>query len=59
MPSSNFHPARPSVAAATYSSARAAMRTGLVFRMVSPSDVGKMIKPFVFLDLVDTQEAIG
>jgi hypothetical protein len=28
---------------------------GPVFRMVSPSDVGKMIKPFVFLDLVDTQ----
>jgi redox-sensitive bicupin YhaK (pirin superfamily) len=27
--------------------------------MVSPSDVGKMIKPFVFLDLVDTQEALG
>jgi redox-sensitive bicupin YhaK (pirin superfamily) len=30
-----------------------------VVRMVSPSDVGQMIKPFVFLDLVDTQEAIG
>lgn len=32
---------------------------GPVVRMVSPSDVGKMIKPFVFLDLVDTQEPIG
>ncbi len=32
---------------------------GPVVRMVSPSDVGKMIKPFVFLDLIDTQEAIG
>ena len=32
---------------------------GPVVRMVSASDVGKMIKPFVFLDLVDTQEAIG
>jgi len=27
--------------------------------MVSPSDVVKMIKLFVFLDLVDTQETIG
>jgi redox-sensitive bicupin YhaK (pirin superfamily) len=27
--------------------------------MVSPSDVGEMIKPFVFLDLIDAQEAIG
>ena len=32
---------------------------GPVVRMVSPSDVGQMIKPFVFLDLVDTQDAIG
>jgi redox-sensitive bicupin YhaK (pirin superfamily) len=32
---------------------------GPVVRMVSASDVGKMIKPFVFLDLVDTQEPIG
>ena len=32
---------------------------GPVVRMVSPADVGKMIKPFVFLDLVDTQEPIG
>ncbi|SAL26582.1 Pirin-like protein [Caballeronia choica] len=32
---------------------------GPVVRMVSSSDVGKMIKPFVFLDFVDTQEAIG
>jgi len=32
---------------------------GPIARMVSPSDVGKMIKPFVFLDLIDTQEAIG
>jgi len=32
---------------------------GPVVRMVSPGDVGKMIKPFVFLDLIDTQEAIG
>jgi hypothetical protein len=27
--------------------------------MVSASDVGKMIKPFVFLDLIATQEPIG
>ncbi len=32
---------------------------GPVVRMVSASDVGKMIKPFVFLDLVDTQEPLG
>jgi redox-sensitive bicupin YhaK (pirin superfamily) len=32
---------------------------GPIVRMVSPSDVGKMIKPFVFLDLIDTQKAIG
>lgn len=32
---------------------------GPVVRMVSPSDVGQMIKPFVFLDLIDTQHAIG
>ena len=32
---------------------------GPLVRMVSASDVGKMIKPFVFLDLIDTQEAIG
>lgn len=32
---------------------------GPVARMVSPSDVGEMIKPFVFLDLIDTQEALG
>ena len=32
---------------------------GPLVRIVSPSDVGGMIKPFVFLDLVDTQEAIG
>ncbi|MDB5975001.1 MAG: Pirin like protein [Nevskia sp.] len=32
---------------------------GPIVRMVSASDIGKMIKPFVFLDLVDTQEAIG
>ena len=32
---------------------------GPIVRMVSPSDVGEMIKPFVFLDLIDTQEAIG
>lgn len=32
---------------------------GPVVRMVSPSDVGKMIKPFVFLDLIDTQQALG
>src|SRR5258706_10958382 len=28
-------------------------------RMVSPGDLGQTIKPFVALDLVDTQEAIG
>jgi redox-sensitive bicupin YhaK (pirin superfamily) len=28
-------------------------------RMVSPADLGKMLKPFVALDLVDTYEAIG
>jgi redox-sensitive bicupin YhaK (pirin superfamily) len=32
---------------------------GPVTRMVSPSDLGQLIKPFVFLDLIDTQEAIG
>jgi redox-sensitive bicupin YhaK (pirin superfamily) len=32
---------------------------GPIVRMVSPSDVGEMIKPFVFLDLIDAQEAIG
>ena len=32
---------------------------GPVVRLVSPSDVARMIKPFVFLDLIDTQEAIG
>ncbi|MEM5314961.1 pirin family protein [Paraburkholderia sp. JHI869] len=32
---------------------------GPVVRMVSPNDIGEMIKPFVFLDLIDTQEAIG
>jgi redox-sensitive bicupin YhaK (pirin superfamily) len=32
---------------------------GPIVRMVSPSDVGQLIKPFVFLDLVDTQEAFG
>jgi redox-sensitive bicupin YhaK (pirin superfamily) len=32
---------------------------GPVVRMVSASDVGKMIKPFVFLDLIDTQMALG
>lgn len=32
---------------------------GPLVRMVSADDVGKMIKPFVFLDLIDTQEAIG
>jgi redox-sensitive bicupin YhaK (pirin superfamily) len=32
---------------------------GPVTRVVSPSDVGQMIKPFVFLDLIDTQQAIG
>ncbi|MGU7773126.1 pirin family protein [Burkholderia sp. MR1-5-21] len=32
---------------------------GPVVRMVSPSDIGEMIKPFVFLDLVDSQAATG
>ncbi|CAG2157550.1 hypothetical protein LMG31506_06046 [Cupriavidus yeoncheonensis] len=32
---------------------------GTIVRMASPGDVGKLIKPFVFLDLIDTQEAIG
>ncbi|VWB48120.1 pirin domain-containing protein [Burkholderia arboris] len=32
---------------------------GPVVRMVSPSDVGEIIKPFVFLDLIDTQAPIG
>lgn len=30
---------------------------GPIVRMVSPSDIGEMIKPFVFLDLVDMQDA--
>lgn len=32
---------------------------GPIVRMASPSDIGKLIKPFVFLDLIDTNEAIG
>jgi redox-sensitive bicupin YhaK (pirin superfamily) len=32
---------------------------GPLVRLVSASDVGEMIKPFVFLDLVDTQEQMG
>lgn len=32
---------------------------GPVTRMASPSDVGQLIKPFVFLDLIDSQQAIG
>jgi redox-sensitive bicupin YhaK (pirin superfamily) len=32
---------------------------GPVVRMVSPPDVGEMIKPFVFLDFVKTQAPIG
>jgi redox-sensitive bicupin YhaK (pirin superfamily) len=32
---------------------------GPVVRMVSPSDLGKLIKPFVFLDLIDTQLPLG
>jgi redox-sensitive bicupin YhaK (pirin superfamily) len=32
---------------------------GPIVRMVSPSDIGNMIKPFVFLDLIDTQEPVG
>ncbi|WP_321953446.1 pirin family protein [Burkholderia cenocepacia] len=32
---------------------------GPVVRMVSPSDVGEMIKPFVFLDLIDTRAPLG
>ncbi|CAB3775570.1 hypothetical protein LMG28614_00021 [Paraburkholderia ultramafica] len=32
---------------------------GPLIRMVSATDVGEMIKPFVFLDLIDTQEAMG
>lgn len=32
---------------------------GPFLRLVTPSDVGEMIKPFVALDLIDTQEAFG
>ncbi|WP_321863642.1 pirin family protein [Burkholderia cenocepacia] len=32
---------------------------GPIVRMVSPSDVGEMIKPFVFLDLIDTRALTG
>jgi redox-sensitive bicupin YhaK (pirin superfamily) len=32
---------------------------GPIVRMVSPSDVGKLIKPFVFLDLIDMHDAMG
>ena len=32
---------------------------GPVVRMVSPPDVGEMIKPFAFLDFVNTQAPIG
>lgn len=32
---------------------------GPIVRMVSATDIGELIKPFVFLDLVDSQEAFG
>jgi redox-sensitive bicupin YhaK (pirin superfamily) len=32
---------------------------GPLVRVVSASDVGQLIKPFVFLDLVDTQQPLG
>jgi redox-sensitive bicupin YhaK (pirin superfamily) len=32
---------------------------GPLVRLVSASDVGQLIKPFVFLDLVDTQQQLG
>lgn len=32
---------------------------GPIVRMVSPGDVGELIKPFVFLDLVDSRQASG
>jgi redox-sensitive bicupin YhaK (pirin superfamily) len=32
---------------------------GPVVRLVSANDLGEMIKPFVFLDLVDTDQALG
>ncbi len=32
---------------------------GPVVRMVSANDLGEMIKPFVFLDLVDTDQPLG
>src|SRR5258706_5556691 len=32
---------------------------GPLVRMVSASDIGQLIKPFVFLDLVDTQQPLG
>jgi redox-sensitive bicupin YhaK (pirin superfamily) len=32
---------------------------GPLVRMASASDVGQLIKPFVFLDLVDTQQPLG
>lgn len=43
---------------------RVALRTrghehGPITRMVSPSDIGQMIKPFVFLDLVDSRQPVG
>ncbi|WP_296652979.1 pirin family protein [Paraburkholderia sp.] len=32
---------------------------GPIVRLVSPADIGEMIKPFVFLDLLDTRDEIG
>lgn len=32
---------------------------GPIVRLVSPSDVGNLLKPFVFLDLIDTKMALG
>ena len=32
---------------------------GPIVRLVSANDLGEMIKPFVFLDLVDTDQALG
>src|ERR1700733_10625647 len=32
---------------------------GPVVRLVSANDLGEMVKPFVFLDLVDTDQQLG
>src|SRR5450631_3658383 len=55
---------QPPPASVVSVSRRVAYRTrgqahGPLVRMASASDIGQLIKPFVFLDLVDTQQPLG